>query len=34
MALTQKLMNQSLGKARTDLSDSALPNPELTREPN
>jgi tetratricopeptide (TPR) repeat protein len=33
MALTQKLMNQSLGKARADLGDGAVPNPELTREP-
>jgi Flp pilus assembly protein TadD len=30
----QKLMNQSLGKARADLGAGAIPNPELTREPN
>ncbi len=34
MALTQKLMNQSLGKARADLGDAAVPNPELTHESN
>ncbi|MGA2812023.1 MAG: tetratricopeptide repeat protein [Candidatus Acidiferrum sp.] len=34
MARTQKLMNQSLGKARADLGDAAVPNPELTREPH
>jgi tetratricopeptide (TPR) repeat protein len=34
LAATQKLMNQSLGKARADLDDKAIPNPELTREPN
>ena len=34
LAATQKLMNQSLGKARGDLGDKEIPNPELTREPN
>jgi Tfp pilus assembly protein PilF len=34
MAVTQKLMNQSLGKARADLGDAAVPNPELTSEPD
>lgn len=34
LAATQKLMNQSLGKARADLDDKAIANPELTREPN
>ena len=34
LALTQKLMNQSLGKARADLGDATVPNPELTRQPN
>lgn len=34
LAATQKLMNQSLGKARADLGDKAIPNPELTHEPN
>jgi tetratricopeptide (TPR) repeat protein len=34
LAATQKLMNRSLGKARADLDDKAIANPELTREPN
>jgi tetratricopeptide (TPR) repeat protein len=34
LAATQKLMNQSLGKARADLGDTAIPNPELTHDPN
>ncbi|MGA2420332.1 MAG: tetratricopeptide repeat protein [Candidatus Acidiferrum sp.] len=34
LAATQKLMNQSLGKARADLGDKSIPNPELTHEPN
>jgi Flp pilus assembly protein TadD len=33
LAEAQKLMNQSLGKARADLGDKSVPNPELTREP-
>lgn len=33
LAAAQKLMNQSLGKARADLDEEAIPNPELTREP-
>ena len=33
LAAAQKLMNQSLGKARVNLRDGAIPNPELTREP-
>ena len=33
LAAAQKLMNQSLGKARANLGDEAIPNPELTREP-
>jgi Flp pilus assembly protein TadD len=33
LATAQKLMNQSLGKARENLGDRAIPNPELTREP-
>jgi Flp pilus assembly protein TadD len=34
LAAAQKLMNQSLGKARANLGDGTIPNPELTREPN
>src|SRR5271154_2542338 len=34
LAATQKLMNQNLGKARADLDDKAIPNPELTHDPN
>ena len=34
LAATQKLLNQSLGKARADLDEQAIPNPELTHEPN
>jgi len=34
LAATQKLMNQRLGKARADLGDKSIPNPELTHEPN
>jgi len=33
LAATQKLMNQSLGKARADLGDKSVPNPELTHQP-
>src|SRR5271154_567891 len=34
LAATQKLMNQNLGKARADLDEKAIPNPELTHDPN
>jgi Flp pilus assembly protein TadD len=33
LAAAQRLMNQSLGKARANLGDGTIPNPELTREP-
>jgi tetratricopeptide (TPR) repeat protein len=34
LAIAQKLMNQSLGKARADLDEKAIPTPELTHDPN
>ena len=34
LAATQKLMNQNLGKARADLDEKNIPNPELTHDPN
>lgn len=34
LAATQKLMNESLGKARADLDEKAIPNPELTHDSN
>ena len=34
LAAAQKAMNQSLGKAREDLEEKAIPTPELTHEPN
>jgi tetratricopeptide (TPR) repeat protein len=34
LAAAQKAMDQSLGKAREDLGEKAIPTPELTHEPN
>ena len=34
LAAAQKAMDQSLGKAREDLEEKAIPTPELTHEPN
>ena len=34
LAAAQKAMDQSLGKAREDLEENAIPTPELTHEPN
>jgi hypothetical protein len=34
LATAQKAMDQSLGKARKDLDEQAIPTPELTHEPN
>jgi hypothetical protein len=34
LAAAQKAMDQSLGKAREDLGEKAVPTPELTHEPN
>jgi tetratricopeptide (TPR) repeat protein len=34
LAAAQKAMDQSLGKAREDLEEKAVPSPELTHEPN
>jgi protein O-GlcNAc transferase len=34
LAAAQKAMDQSLGKAREDLGEQAIPRPELTHEPN
>lgn len=34
LAAAQKAMDQSLGKAREDLEEQAIPTPELTHEPN
>ena len=34
LAAAQKAMDQSLGKARQDLGEKAIPTPELTHEPN
>ena len=34
LAAAQKAMDKSLGKAREDLEEQAIPTPELTHEPN